>query len=282
MRRWIFAAVVGLAFVHAPPAALAAETGPESGSGSEYAEAMAREHAGDRPAAGAAGGAAAAGIVGQEVDYGPGRGYLARPPGVPRAGLIVIHEWWGLNDNIREMSNRLAEAGYLALAVDLYEGPVAGDPDEARTLMQALMRDETRAELHLGAAFRWLQNEGGMERVGTIGWCLGGAMSLRAAMAFPEELDAAVIYYGRLVTDPARLAPLRMPILGIFGGQDRGIPIVSVREFETLLQTLGKTAEIIVYEDADHAFANPSGTRYEPEAAADAWRRTLEFLAENL
>jgi carboxymethylenebutenolidase len=145
--------------------------------------------------------------------------------------------------------------------------------------MQALMRDAARASLHLGAALHWLENEGGVERVGSIGWCLGGAMSLRAAMEFPEELDAAVIYYGRLVTDPARLAPLRMPILGIFGGQDRGIPIESVREFETLLETLGKTAEIVVYDEADHAFANPSGTRYQPEAAADAWRRTLEFLA---
>jgi carboxymethylenebutenolidase len=272
------AAVLGLAVGLAAPAVLAAETGLEPG----YAEAMAREHAGDRPEPGAAGGTAAAGIVGQEIDYGPGRGYLARPSGTPRAGLIVIHEWWGLNDNIREMTNRLAEAGYLALAVDLYEGPVAGDPEEARVLMQALMRDEARAGRHLGAAFRWLENEGGAERVGSIGWCLGGAMSLRAAMELPEELDAAVIYYGRLVTDPARLAPLRMPILGIFGGQDRGIPIESVREFETMLETLGKTAEIVVYDEADHAFANPSGTRYQPEAAADAWRRTLEFLAEHL
>ena len=276
MRRWLSAAVLGLVFGCVAPAVLAAEAGPEP----DYAAAMAREHAGDRPEPGAAGGAAAAGIVGEEIDYGPGRGYLARPSGVPRAGLIVIHEWWGLNDNIREMTNRLAEAGYLALAVDLYEGPVAGDPEEARILMQALMREEARAGLHLGAAFRWLENEGGVERVGSIGWCLGGAMSLRAAMEFPEELDAAVIYYGRLVTDPARLAPLRMPILGIFGGQDRGIPIESVREFETMLETLGKTAEIVVYDEADHAFANPSGTRYEPEAAADAWRRTLEFLDE--
>jgi carboxymethylenebutenolidase len=101
-------------------------------------------------------------------------------------------------------------------------------------------------------------------------------------MMLPEELDAAVIYYGRVVTEPARLVPLMMPILGISGGQDRGIPLESVREFEAALQTLGKTAEIVVYEDADHAFANPSGTRYEPEAAADAWRRTLEFFAEHL
>jgi carboxymethylenebutenolidase len=250
----------------------------------DYAEAMAREHAGDRPVAAAAGGQAAQGVTGAEIEFGPGRGrgYLARPAGEPRAGLVVIHEWWGLNDNIREMSNRLAAAGYLALAVDLYGGEVAGEPGEARALMQALMSDETRAGAQLAAAFRWLRTEGGVERVGAIGWCMGGALALQLAMSLPEDLDAVVIYYGRLVTDPAKLAPLRMPILGIFGGQDRGIPIESVLEFEANLQTLGKTAEIVIYEDADHAFANPSGTRYEPEAAADAWRRTLEFLGEHL
>jgi carboxymethylenebutenolidase len=261
---------------HALPAAEPAERG------ADYVDAMAREHAADEPVAGAAGGEAATGVVGAEVDYGPGRGYLARPDGTPRAGLVVIHEWWGLNDNIREMSNRLAAAGYLALAVDLYEGDVAGEPGEARALMQALMRDEDRAGRHLGAALRWLETEGGVEEVGSIGWCLGGAMSLRLALQMPEELDAAVIYYGRLVTDPAELAPLRMPILGIFGAQDRGIPVESVREFEMALQALGKTHEIVIYEDADHAFANPSGTRYQPEAAADAWRRTLAFLDQHL
>ncbi|NHA13512.1 dienelactone hydrolase family protein [Thioalkalivibrio sp. XN279] len=268
-----------LALVAACQALPAAEP-VERGAG--YVEAMAREHAGDQPVAGAAGGEAAAGVVGAEVDYGPGRGYLARPAGTPRAGLVVIHEWWGLNENIREMSNRLAAEGYLALAVDLYEGEVAGEPGEARTLMQALMGDEDRAERHLGAALRWLEDEGGVAQVGSIGWCLGGAMSLRLALQMPEELDAAVIYYGRLVTEPAELAPLRMPILGIFGGQDRGIPVESVREFEMALQALGKTHEIVIYDDADHAFANPSGTRYQPEAAADAWRRTLAFLDEHL
>ena len=281
MRRLMLAMALGLATTLAAQADDNLGSDTKFASATEYIEAMAREHAGDRPEAGAAAGEAAAGLVGEEIDYGAGRGFLARPPGTPRAGLIVIHEWWGLNDNIREMSKRLAAAGYLALAVDLYEGPVADDPESARTLMQALMRDEARAERHINAAFRWLENDGA-EQVGAIGWCLGGAMSLRAAMALPEQLDAVVIYYGRLVTEPAQLAPLRMPILGIFGGQDRGIPIESVREFETALQALGKDVEIVVYDDADHAFANPSGTRYQPEAAADAWRRTLEFLDQHL
>ena len=248
----------------------------------DYVEAMAREHADDAPVAAAADGAPAGGISGKAVDYGPGTGYLAVPPDEVRGGLVVIHEWWGLNDNIREMSNRLAAEGYLALAVDLYEGEVAAEPGEARELMSALMDDPERIESHLRAAHAWLREDGEAATVASIGWCLGGALSLRLAMMLPEELDAAVISYGRVVTDPERLAPLMMPILGIFGGQDRGIPVESVLEFEGLLDTLGKTAEIVIYEDADHAFANPSGTRYEPEAAEDAWRRTLSFLEEHL
>lgn len=247
-----------------------------------YVADMAREHDGDVPLAAAAAGPAAEGVRGEFVEYGDWQGYLARPAEKARAGLIVIHEWWGLNDNIREISNRLAAEGYLALAVDLYEGAVAADAGQAREMMSAAMADPDRVDAHLLAAFRWLREEGGVEQVGSIGWCLGGALSLRTAIMLPEELDAAVIYYGRLETEPARLAPLMMPILGIFGGQDRGIPVASVIEFETVLQSLGKTAEIVIYDDADHAFANPSGTRFEPEAAADAWRRTLEFLAEHL
>jgi carboxymethylenebutenolidase len=248
----------------------------------DYAAAMAREHAGDRPVAAAAGGTPAEGVHGERIQHDGLRGYLARPEGVPRAGLIVLHEWWGLNDNIREMTHRLAAEGYLALAVDLYDGETAADAAEARALMSAAMNDPARIDDQLRAAYRWLREEGPVSSVGSIGWCLGGALSLRTAFLFPEELDAAVIYYGRVETDAARLAPLMMPILGIFGGRDRGIPMELVREFEANLQLLGKDVEIIVYEHADHAFANPSGTRYEPDAAADAWQRTLTFLRERL
>lgn len=263
-------------------ALLASCAAPGLASADGYVDVMAREHAGDAPVSGAAGGTPAEGIRGEIIDAQGLQGYLARPAGAPRAGLIVIHEWWGLNDNIREMSRRLAAEGYLALAVDLYEGEVAADAEQARGLMSATMGDPGRIDAVLQAAYRWLREEGSVERVGSIGWCLGGALALRTALMLPEDLDAAVIYYGRVETEPARLAPLRMPILGIFGGRDRGIPLESVREFEAILQTLGKTVEIVVYDHADHAFANPSGTRYEPESAADAWRRTLEFLDEHL
>jgi carboxymethylenebutenolidase len=248
----------------------------------DYVEPMAREHAGDAPVAGAAAGTRAEGVRGELIEREGARAYLAKPADAPRGGLIVIHEWWGLNENIREMARRLAAEGYVALAIDLYDGEVAADAAQARELMAAAMQDPERVDRVLEDAYRWLRDEGGVQHVGSIGWCLGGALSLRTAILLPDELGAAVIYYGRVVTDAAELAPLTMPILGIFGGQDRGIPIASVRQFETTLETLGKTVEIVVYEDADHAFANPSGTRYAPEAAADAWRRTLQFLDEHL
>jgi carboxymethylenebutenolidase len=273
MKKLMLGLLLAAGLLSLAPAGSAAET--------EYADAMAREHAGDRPVAGAASGSPARGVHGETIERNDFRGYLARPEGAPRAALIVIHEWWGLNDNIREMTRRLAAEGYLALAVDLYGGEVAADAGEARALMSAAMDAPDAIDRQLLAAYAWLREQE-VGHVGSLGWCFGGALSLRTALLLPDELDAAVIYYGRLVTDAARLAPLTMPILGIFAGQDRGIPVESVLEFETNLQTLGKTAEIVIYDDADHAFANPSGTRYDAEAAEDAWQRTLAFLAEHL
>ena len=142
------------------PALLLALLVPAAGdaapSNAEYTEAMAREHAGDSPVAGAAGGAAVRGVSGERIAYEGFEGYLARPAGPPRAALVVVHEWWGLNDHIREMANRLAAAGYLALAVDMYDGRVAETPEVARELMSATMSDEDRVDAHLRAAYRHL------------------------------------------------------------------------------------------------------------------------------
>lgn len=259
----------------------------ESHTDEQYADDMAREHAGESPEpSGAADGAPAQEVVTREVTYATldGQdvsGYLARPArgGETAPGLIVIHEWWGLNDNVRRMTDKLAGQGYQALAVDLYEGRAADSPERARELTQSV--DEERATQNLRQAHRYLLGHGAKE-VGVIGWCFGGGWSLRTALAMPEEIDAAVIYYGRLITDRERLTALDMPILGLFGAEDEGIPVSSVREFESALKDLGKNVEIHVYEGADHAFANPSGQRYQAEAAEDAWRQTVEFLAEHL
>jgi carboxymethylenebutenolidase len=251
---------------------------------------MAEEHQDDAPVSNEGSETAPSSeVVSEDVSYATVEGttvtgYLSRPAGAegPVPGLIVIHEWWGLNDNIRAMTDRLAGEGYIALAVDLYGGQMAADPDGAQSLMQAAMQNVPAAEENLRQAFTYLKEEAGATRVGTIGWCFGGGWSLNTALLLPDQVEATVIYYGRVTDDRAGLATLQMPILGLFGGEDQGIPVDSVKVFEEALDSLGKNAEIHIYEGADHAFANPSGMNYQPDAAADAWQKTVAFLAEHL
>ena len=256
----------------------------------EYGDAMSREHADDTPTSNALSTPLEnADIVTEDVTYATIEGesvtgYLARPDTADgtRPGLIVIHEWWGLNDNIRTMADRLAAEGYVALAVDLYRGDVAEAPDQARTLMSSAMDRQDALTANLTQAYEYLQLQQNVDEVGSIGWCFGGGWSLRAALALPDQLDAAVIYYGQLVTDPDRLAALDMPVLGIFGAEDESIPLDQVREFGDTLDSLGTDVTIEIYEGAGHAFANPSGERYVPDAAEDAWQTTLSFLDRTL
>ena len=278
----VYVATVVLSFV----VGLGCTSSPDA----DYSDRMAAEHEGDTPVASEAAGEQPASEVSTEavtyadVEGRPVVGFLARPvrgaEGAP--GIIVIQEWWGLNDNIRAMARQLAGAGYNALAVDLYGGEVAEDRDRARALMSGTMEREAELEVNLHEAYRYLTDELGAPAVGTIGWCFGGGWSLRAALLLPDEIDATVIYYGRLVTDRDRLEPLHVPILGIFGAEDQGIPVDRVREFESTLQELGKDVSIHVYDGAGHAFANPSGTRYNSEAAEDAWSKTMAFFEEHL
>lgn len=254
----------------------------------EYVESMGREHAGDTPVANPMSEGATGEIVTESVEYATldgtaVSGHLAMPAdGKPSAAMIVIHEWWGLNDNVRAMAEKLAAEGYAALAVDLYEGEVATDRDGAMTLVRAAQAKGERLEENLRQARAWLGDTLSVDRVGVIGWCFGGGWSLRTGLAQGDAIDATVIYYGRLVTDAAELAPLASPVLGIFGAEDGGIPVDSVKAFEAAMKEAGKSAAIHIYEGADHAFANPSGTRYNAEAAQDAWAKTVAFLAENL
>lgn len=254
-----------------------------------YTDRMAEEHKDDTPTPNPATESAGAtevetsSVVYAQLGDQEITGYLAKPStaveGAP--AIIVIQEWWGLNDNIRAMAEKMAGEGYIALAVDLYEGKVASDPDGARELMMAGMEHSSRLEDNLRQAYAYLEQLGA-SKIGSIGWCFGGGWSLNTALMLPEQLDAAVIYYGRLNTDREQLAALQVPILGLFGGLDQGIPIAMVQEFESVLSELGKAAQIHVYEEADHAFANPSGTRYNAPAAEDAWLKTMTFLNEHL
>ena len=259
-----------------------------------YADRMDYEHSGDTPVASAAVlGADTLDVIGEDVVYATVggadvTGYLVRPSerpdevGGPLPGVIVIQEWWGLNDNIRAMAEKIAALGYTALAVDLYSGHVAEDRDSAYRKMTESMEDEDALLDNLTQAFAYLKEEHGALRVGSIGWCFGGGWSLRAALALPGDLDAVVIYYRRLDTNRTHLETLQMPILGLFGEDDGAIPAEQVREFESVVSNLGKDVEIHIYPNANHAFANPSGGRYNAEAAEDAWNRTVAFFAENL
>lgn len=267
---------------------LAAATSP---SQPDYSQQMLQSHLGDRPVASSAiAQAPTVPVTAERVTYAtvngkPMTGYLARPTNstAPLPGIIVIHEWWGLNKNIEQMTERLAGEGYTALAVDLYGGPVAQTPEEARALTQAAGATPHLLEDNLKQAYQYLETQQNSPKIASLGWCFGGSWSLKTALLLPTELDAAVIYYGgQLVTERDRLSSLEMPILGIFGALDQNPSVETVRTFETTLNELGKPAEIYVYDGADHAFANPSGTRYNAQAAEDAWEKTTAFLSRHL
>ncbi|NER84451.1 MAG: dienelactone hydrolase family protein [Leptolyngbya sp. SIO1D8] len=291
LRPWfasLFIITLGLVFV------LQACTGSNAPSANapsdEGLDRMAQEHQGEDPiATGTALQAPAIAVISETVEYAavngqPVTGFFAQPAvtEAPLPGIITIHEWWGLNDNIKAMTERLAGEGYSVLAVDLYNGEVADESDQARELVQRVRQNPAAAEDNLLQAYDYLVNEQQATAVGSIGWCFGGAWSLNTGLLLPQDLDAVVIYYGRLETDPAILAPLEMPIAGFFGGQDQSILLTDVEAFEIALTELGKTVEIHIYEEANHAFANPSGTRYNPEAAEDAWEKTTAFFAQTL
>jgi carboxymethylenebutenolidase len=228
-------------------------------------------------------------VLEQEVAYGEAAksnlvGYLAMPGDAaePLPGVIVIHEWWGLNDNIKAMTRRLAGEGYVVLAVDLYGGATAQTPERAQVLMAELLANPDAARSNLRQAYNYLETYALSPRIGSLGWCLGGGWSLQTALLFPNALDAMVMYYGQVVTDRAQLATLNVPVLGFFGSEDKSIPVRDVQEFRNELKDLGKNAEVLIMIGADHAFANPSGGNYNEQAATEAWEKTLAFLSRNL
>jgi len=208
---------------------------------------------------------------------------LYTPPGKgPFPAIIVIHEYWGLNDWIKEQASKLADQGYEALAIDLYRGKVATTPDVAHEIMRGVPED--RAKRDLRAAFGFLQSQPNVrkDRIGAIGWCMGGGYSLDVALQEPT-LAADVINYGRLATDTDAIKKINAPILGLFGGQDHGITPDDVHKFEATMKQLGRKINVKIYDDAGHAFENPNNKPgYRPADAADAWQRTVSFLAENL
>lgn len=265
----------------------------EQARDTKYVEDMAEQHGDDSSEPSGAlelGEVPAMPVLSETIEYGsrngkPLSGYLAYPEtahgGLP--GVLMFHEWWGLNDNIRAMADKLAGQGYLVLALDMYGGAVADTPERARELMSAAMADKAAVNDNIRQAWKFMTEKAGALSVASLGWCFGGTLAFNAALLYPDELDAAVIYYGHVASaSPEQLAMLQMPILGFFGAEDGGIPVEGVRRFDQALAELGKDAEIVIYENAGHAFANPTGESFRPEPAADAWERTLTFLDRTL
>ncbi len=224
---------------------------------------------------------------GKTVSYKSGdetvSGILYTPAGKgPFPAIIAIHEWWGLNDWVKEEAGKFSDEGYVVLAVDLYRGKVAKTPDEAHEIMRGVPEDRAKRDLH--AAFEYVASQANVkkDRIGAIGWCMGGGYSLDVALQEPT-LAADVINYGHLATDADALKKINAPILGSFGAQDRGITPDDVHKFEAALKQLGKKVDIKIYDDAGHAFENPNNKDgYRAADAADAWKRTTEFFAATL
>jgi carboxymethylenebutenolidase len=223
----------------------------------------------------------------KDVSYKSGddtvQAVLYTPQGAgPFPALVVIHEWWGLNDWVKEQASKLADEGYVTLAIDLYRGKVATTPDLAHELMRGVPDDRSARDLHSAFEYLKAQPDVTKDKIGAIGWCMGGGYALDLALQEPE-LAADVINYGSLADDPEDMKKIHAPILGLFGGLDRGITPSDVHKFEQQMKSLGKSVDVHIYPDAGHAFENPNNTAgYRKDDAADAWNRTVTFLADTL
>lgn len=196
--------------------------------------------------------------------------------------VVMIHEWWGLNQNIKDMANLLAKNGFVVLAADLYHGKVTDNPQLAMELVQTARNNQNSSTANLQAAVKYLSSAPNVDnkKIVSLGWCFGGGQSLQLALNSQEHpLAATILYYGTpLVTDNESISKIKWPVLGIFGDKDEAIPIAEINQFRSSLNESGIKNEIHVYTGVGHAFANPSGDSYAPEETADAWQRTLSFL----
>ena len=215
------------------------------------------------------------------------KGYLVYPVSTNDSqrklpAVVMIHEWWGLNQNIKDMANLLAKNGFVVLAADLYHGKVTDNPQLAMELVQTARNDQNSSTTNLQAAVKYLSSAPNVDnkKIVSLGWCFGGGQSLQLALNSQEHpLAATILYYGTpLVTDKESLSKIKWPVLGIFGDKDEAIPIAEINQFRSSLNESGIKNEIQVYNGLGHAFANPSGDNYAPEETADAWQRTLSFL----
>ncbi|HEY0366180.1 MAG TPA: dienelactone hydrolase family protein [Pyrinomonadaceae bacterium] len=209
-------------------------------------------------------------------------GYLATPKQGSGPGVIVIQEWWGLVDHIKDLCDRFAEEGFVALAPDLYHGKSAKSPDEAGRLMMAMRIDDAERDLSAAVEYLTIQDSTTSEKVGVVGFCMGGALALYTATK-NDNVGACVVFYGGHPKVKPDLPNLNAPVLGLYAENDRSVTPDSVRALEREVKALGKPIEVVIYSGADHGFFNDTRPEvYNAEASADAWQRTIAFLREHL
>jgi carboxymethylenebutenolidase len=210
-------------------------------------------------------------------------GYLSLPKGEgEHPAVILVHEWWGLTQWMKDNADAFAKKGYVALCVDLYRVKVTDKPDEAMKLSQSLNQEITLQDMN--AAFNYLKTLSQVDanRIGAIGWCMGGAYSLQAAINI-SRLKAAVVCYGRLTTDSAQISRIQSPVLGIFGEDDKVITPENVKQFEQALKTQGKSVKVFIYPKSGHAFMNQNNkTGYNKSATKEAWKEIYAFIDRKL
>jgi len=211
------------------------------------------------------------------------KGLLYTPAGAGKhPAVVVIHEWWGLNDWVKEQAADLAAHGYVALAVDLYRGQVANDPEMAHELMRGLPQDRGVRDLTSAVSYLQTRPDVAAGKIGAIGWCMGGGYALQLAIHDPS-LKAVSINYGALATDPKDLENIHAAVVGNFGGQDHGIPAESIDAFAAQLKKQGVPVDVKIYPDAGHAFENPDNKAgYRTADADDAQARSRALFARVL
>jgi carboxymethylenebutenolidase len=231
--------------------------------------------------------AVSAGAADEKVSFGPGKvasGTFMKPEGKgPFPAVLVIPEWWGLNDQVLGEARKLRDQGYAALAIDIYRGKSTANKDEAHQLMMGLSQDQALADLKAATGYLRSRPDVKGDRIGVIGWCMGGRYALLLATEDPK-LAAVVAYYGAPPTDAATVARIKAPVLGNYGAEDKGPSPETVRAYEALAKKAGQSVDIKLYEGAGHAFANETNPfgGYKAEAAKDAWDRTTAFFKKHL
>ncbi len=214
-----------------------------------------------------------------------GQGYLAIPESGSGPGVLVLQEWWGLNDQIMETCDELAGHGFVALAPDIYRGVVTREPDEAAKLMMSLNIEQAAKDM--SGAVKYLVGHPAVStaKVGVVGFCMGGGLALLLGTLCPDEIGAVVSFYGVIPWPAAQPDYTRLagPVQGHFGSADPSASGETVERLAAQVRAAGQEADFYGYPDAEHAFANHHRPEvFQPEHAATAWERTRAFFRQHL